>query len=150
MSDIDGGPRLESDSRRPGWTCGTPVRLGDGSWWTLPRVELADLITSAGLRDDLARALELARDAQGEPEGSRSEILRHMKYHMHMATVGVRLLQLNYDLPDRAWGSLLAFGGIKEMLVFTAEVSATLADACARLPLLMAPGLKHPDVALLN
>ena len=150
MTDTDGGPRREFESRRPGWSRGTPVRLGDGGWWALPKLELAVLITASGLRDDLARALDLARDAQGQREGSRSEILRHVRYHMHMARVGVRLLQVNYELPDRDWESLLAFGGVKDMLLFTAEVSAVLSDACARLPLLATPGLGRPDFASPN
>lgn len=119
----------EARSRRRGWTQGLVVRLADGRDWLLPRVDIPLLITTPGLQDDLIATFKLIHDMQGELDGTKGHVLNLVHYHGHMANVGIRLLQVNYDLRDADWRSLLAFDTIFPMLTFTRAVSESIGDS---------------------
>lgn len=121
----------ESRGRRPGWTPGIAVRLADGRDWHLPRVDVPLLLTTPGLQDDLIATFRLVDDMQRERDGTRGHVINLVHYHGHMADVGIRLLRVNYDLPDAAWKSLLAFDTVFPMLRFTRAVSDVIGDSAA-------------------
>ena len=119
----------EARSRRRGWTQGVVVQLADGRGWLLPRVDIPLLITTPGLQDDLIATFRLIHDMQGEVDETKGHVINLVHYHGHMANVGIRLLQVNYDLPEAEWKSLLAFDTIFPMLTFTRAVSELIGDS---------------------
>ena len=123
--------RLERYSRRSTWSSGSPVYLADGERWYLPDIRDTLPVLMSELRGDFQAALEIAsrRDSGSNVHGSRlAELVR---YHGHMAAIGCRLLQKNYELPDFTWKSLLTFNDLPEMFNLTLMISSILAEETA-------------------
>ena len=127
------------------------VRLADGRDWFLPRVDVPLLITTLGLQDDLIATFKLVRDMQCEGDGARGHVINLVHYHSHMADVGVRLLRVNYDLPDAAWKSLLAFDTIFPMLTFTRVVTEVIGESAGVwMPFYLTHGAEGADLLARN
>ena len=68
-----------------------------------------------------------------------------------MVEVAVRLLCVNYDLPDASWTALLRFEAIPGMLVLSAETTLIVAQACEDWgPLIAATRPDVPEACSLN
>ena len=148
----DGGAAIsEFRRRRLGWHGGQAVRLADGMLWSLPKIDVLVLMTSPKLQDDLIRAFELADEIQRERDGSREHALGLMLYHAHMANVGIRLLQVNYDLPDDNWKAMLGFADLFGMLDLTLKVSLEIGNSVRTwMPFFLTSGPDGRDNLRLN
>ena len=137
--------------RRPGWTRGLPVRLADGSLWSIPKLDVVILITVPEMCADLTRAFDLADEIDREEEDGKEHAVKVLRHHAHLANIGVRLLQLNYDLPDEAWNGLLNFMDLSAMLELTVVVAGVVIDTIALwMPFVLVEGADGADNLRLN
>lgn len=115
--------------RRQDWTAGAVVTLAGGSAWHYPTIDVALLTANASLRDDFVQAVLISGMAPPEGESVNGQILLTTLYHAHLANVAVRLLRINYDLPDRRLAALVRFETLADLLGMTAGTSQVVADA---------------------
>ena len=141
----------EPKVRRRGWQPGVPICLADGMPWHIPRVDLILLMTTSLLQPDLSDASDLADEIQQHDAADKEHLIVSMLYHAQMANIAVRLLQVNYDLPDGEWKRLLTFPSIDEMLRMTCRVSQEIARATpVWVPMLMTSGRAGNENLLVN
>ena len=97
----------EDERRTLEWTSGQAVKLADGSVWSLPRFDLALLVTQPELVEHLRRILRmesnLARSDADPALGSRLAVARFTQYH----TLAGQLLRINYELATDEWNAIL-------------------------------------------
>lgn len=147
-----GGDGLEEvQARRDGWTLGRPVRLADGARWWLPRLSWSALVFRPELLTAISRTYDLADKASQLESDLKGHTMATAIYHSQLAQLGVKLLQLNYDLPEERWRQLLSFGVVVEMLQMTSVVSGLIADSLpAWMPFYLTSGQNGADNLLRN
>ena len=115
MLDSAGPSLIEIQHRRDTWSSGLPVYLADDSPWRLPIISQSLLATCPSLADDIAVSVRLARTVQGtqfQPDEAP-------QYQLNLLAVGLRLLQINYEMADQDWLRLLDFQSKFDIFAFT-------------------------------
>lgn len=108
--------RGEKESRRRDWTAGRPVRLADGSEWSLPRISASFLATRGAIIDGLVATLDLAGSVDPAT------------FQDHITRLAILLLLANYDLPDHAVSARLDFDRHDDEVRLLRVVLESIAD----------------------
>ncbi len=95
MLDTTGTPMIERRHRQRSWTGGLTINLADRAPWRFPILDFSLIVTTSNLIDDIEKAFWLSQKMR--ETGSNQTSLP--SFHVHMGSLGLRLLQANYDLP---------------------------------------------------
>ena len=140
----------EREARRPGWTNGCRIILGDGTAWYFPKIDFVLMAATSLLHSQMAEVFRLALETQQKTDGTEKEFQAAL-YHTRMLMLAITLLRINYDLTDLEWARLTQFTSPQELISFSERTSIIFVKASEIwMPFLATCGPNGSEVLSLN
>ena len=119
-------PLKEMQHRRSGWTPGAPVALADDHIWRFPQIDLVLMLKHLNLQNELRRAINVSENLSTQLDDATFNAIGSILFQAQLANLAVHLLQVNYELINEDWCSLLSFKADDGMKKLTDRLSVEL------------------------